>query len=322
MWRDFISLKDHGVPLHAFILAAVAYIGIFTMAIVGGVALDNGLIMFYITFSTILFALAIYFADRHPQWRAAGMIGFFATFILVTKALGLFSVLGATLNWPLVDATIARMDEALGINHPAILRYLADTPSVANVLDRFYNHSREGVIIVGFVLAFTQRRERLYNYVSIYVLALFVTVGVSPFIPSMGTYTHYAIPVDVIARLPMGSGTFYLETFHMLRNGTFDYVGPHDINGIVGFPSFHCVIALLIAYGLHPFRFMRWFGYVMCAGTIVATVPMGGHFAMDVLAGGLLFVASWKLTTSGLPRMAFMRNFLPERLKPSVQPSF
>jgi membrane-associated phospholipid phosphatase len=318
MWRDFISLKEHGIPMHAFLLAAIAYAGIFTIALIGNVALDYGLIIFYITFSAILLAIAIYFADRHPQWRAAGMIGFFGTFILVTKALGLFSVLGATLNWPLVDTAIARADEAVGINHPAILRYLADAQSLSHVLDWFYNHSREGVILVGLSLAFAQKRERLYNYTSIYVMALFVTVGVSPFIPSMGTYTHYAIPADVIGRLPMGSGTFYLETFHMLRNGRFEYLGPHDINGIVGFPSFHCVIALLIAYGLHVFPFIRWFGYVTAVVTIIATVPIGGHFGMDVVAGGLLFVACWKLTTSGLPRLAFLRTFLPEHLKPAM----
>jgi membrane-associated phospholipid phosphatase len=78
-----------------------------------------------------------------------------------------------------------------------------------------------------------------------------------------------------------------------LREGRF-----HDLNlfapvGIISMPSFHATGAVLTAIALWPVRHLRWPVAIYESVMVAATVPMGAHYLVDVVAGvALAFMAA------------------------------
>ena len=65
-----------------------------------------------------------------------------------------------------------------------------------------------------------------------------------------------------------------------------------DTEGIISFPSFHTVLALLAAFALWPVPYARW-PAALLAGLIVLST--GWHYLTDVVAGFLVAAASCAL---------------------------
>jgi membrane-associated phospholipid phosphatase len=80
------------------------------------------------------------------------------------------------------------------------------------------------------------------------------------------------------------------------------------MNGIVQMPSYHTVLVVLFTYA---FRGTGLIGYVIAALNIfmlLAIPPVGGHYLVDVLAGGALAlgaIAVRRATRHGVSRDLF-----------------
>ncbi len=80
-----------------------------------------------------------------------------------------------------------------------------------------------------------------------------------------------------------------MAEFERLRGAADATLGPFDIQGVVTFPSFHTAMALVIAYGAWRLPFMKWPGRHHRRADHHRTVPIGGHYVVDVIAACLLF---------------------------------
>jgi hypothetical protein len=242
------------------------------------------------------------------RWRARVLAACIASLLLMlisTSIIGLNAMLGLTAAMPLIDARLAAMDAALRIDHLAIAAFMAEQRGLASVLAWFYNASGPLVLATGLALAITRRFERLCAYWLIYVACGAVTCLLAALWPAVGTYVFLGIPPLTGPDMPQGAaGTFHLADFERLRAGGAAALGPFDVQGVVTFPSFHCVMALVVAWGLWPLRWLRWFGVASAAVTIVATIPIGGHYVIDVIAGAALFAAVTTAVTAAAPARA------------------
>ena len=70
--------------------------------------------------------------------------------------------------------------------------------------------------------------------------------------------------------------------------------------GIITFPSFHAVLGVMFTLALWPLRLLRWPILVLNFALIAATPIDGGHYFVDVMAGGtigaLAMLAARRLT--------------------------
>ena len=57
------------------------------------------------------------------------------------------------------------------------------------------------------------------------------------------------------------------------------------MKGLVGFPSLHVVLALLVAWSVRQINFWRWIYLAINAVVVIATPIQGGHHLIDVIAG-------------------------------------
>ncbi len=227
------------------------------------------------------------------RWRATRLAGALASVLfmmLTTHAIGLLAMLGLTAGMPLIDAQLAAADLRLGVDHHAIAALAAEHRAAAGLLGHVYNASGPLVVLTGVALALTGQGAHLARYWLIFVATGVITCALSIVLPAVGTYAHLGLPALTGPDMPQGAaGSFHMAEFERLRGAADATLGPFDIQGVVTFPSFHTAMALVIAYGAWRLPFMRWPGVIIAALTIIATVPIGGHYVVDVIAACLLF---------------------------------
>jgi len=80
-----------------------------------------------------------------------------------------------------------------------------------------------------------------------------------------------------------------------LRAGT---QGPLPYAGIVSFPSYHTSMAIILAAATRSNRLVFIASSIVNSLMVVATIPIGYHYLVDLIAGGLiaagaLYAAQW-----------------------------
>ena len=97
--------------------------------------------------------------------------------------------------------------------------------------------------------------------------------------------------------LALDSG-YARELVRLLHDGA-GFISPREAKGLIGFPSYHAVLALLVAWHLRDVKFLRWPALALNLAVIAATPIQGGHHLMDVLAS--FPVAVLAIYFAGLP---------------------
>lgn len=111
------------------------------------------------------------------------------------------------------------------------------------------------------------------------------------FYPAIGNIAHSGLGWLAGAGLPSGSGIYHLEAVTAYREGTGVLLDIRKLEGVVTFPSFHMIMALAVAYGFRTTRWLAWPMAGWCALVAVSTVPIGGHYVVDLIGGTALWCA-------------------------------
>jgi membrane-associated phospholipid phosphatase len=119
-------------------------------------------------------------------------------------------------------------------------------------------------------------------------LAILLTSILSAVVPAMGAFSEYGLP---------GQAN-WLHDLDTLRRGSNLYFVLPDMVGIVSFPSFHTVLAVLAIYitrgtGAVGSLFTIW-NVIM----LFSIAPIGGHYFVDMIGGGVVLAVSVGLVRS------------------------
>jgi hypothetical protein len=100
------------------------------------------------------------------------------------------------------------------------------------------------------------------------------------------------------------AGIWHVAHFEALRPGAMRAIDPAAIEGLVTFPSFHTALAMITAWALLRTRWLAAPAAALNALVVASTVPVGGHYFLDVPAGlaiaaGVIGVLGW--CRMGLP---------------------
>ncbi len=198
----------------------------------------------------------------------------------------------------LMDAELARLDRTLMFGHDpaAVLHDVLGTGWAAHVMSAVY------IVWIGFVpasLAAALVWSRNVSGGAWYVTAVAVdwVLGVATYfaVPSVGPiyalpHLFDSLPVTDVTRL---QGVMWADRLEVLR----DPFATNAVQTIAAFASLHVAItvtACLIAELLGVHRWVRWGLWVFLALTVVSTVYLGWHYAVDALGGVVLgATAAW-----------------------------
>lgn len=213
---------------------------------------------------------------------------------------------GLSLGFPLVDGQLRAGDALLGVDAVSLVENFVALPRLTASLNLVYVHSNWIAVLV--VLAQALRRDARVQAMVCYAGGLLVVTLVSTLLPAIGSIAFAGLDRLEAHGLPADAGTYHLAVFHYYREGGALIDNAH-LSGVAVFPSFHTIMGLIIATSLHGSRFGP-LGILLGAVTLVSTVPIGGHYVVDVAAG----VVVW----AGLMRLAQYRVDLRTPSRPVV----
>lgn len=237
----------------------------------------------------LLAALALWCGIRGLHWRLGDAATVGALFTSGTLLCGLVACLALRLRLPLADELLLGADQFIGLDVGAANLAVAASPLISAVLYQAYDKSALMCVAVIVWHLATGSRAGLWRVFTTAMLAMQVTAIVCIFFPARGATATLGLGALQGAGLPHGAGTYALGTFERFYAGAELLVRPGDLNGIVCFPSFHTVMALVLAQGFAGTP-LRWPATIWAAVTIVSTVPMGGHYASDLIGGFLVWL--------------------------------
>ena len=249
--------------------------------------------------SLLLLGGSQFYQSKRPDPRLSAML-FGAGFLC------LFSAAASVLNYCLltvaggrIDLTLAAIDRSLGFNWPALMIAMAPHTFVTAALFAAYNSALPQIALLLCALGFTPSYVAIYRFciaTSVGALVCIITWSVAP---SFGAISVYGVPAAA-SHMQLALDQNYAQILiNLLAHGP-GFISPVDVKGLIGFPSYHTVLALLTIYYCWPLKLLRWPVLLLNVLVLAATPIQGGHHLVDVLAGvpvtalGLFAAGEWR----------------------------
>jgi len=254
----------------------------------------------------VLTAAGHFLLSRTTRVRLAFVLLSVAQLALLSLLAALLTYIAASVNLPLQDAMLDRWDRLFGLDWPAYYRFMTDTPGLLPYAHLAYAAIALPLLGVPIVLGLTAEYVRLQQYTMASLLTLCVVACISALIPAIGTYQQYDLPTEFATYKATGY-LIQLQRLPMVRNGGLQILNISHIGGIVTFPSFHAAAAILALWGWWGAWWMRPWALMMSLAMLVATPLLGGHYFVDIVAGGavaslaIAFATAIKAQSSALP---------------------
>ena len=288
LWR-----RPHSA-LVAAVWAMCAFAMVFAILLIRRFAIVVDHFSLLVALALLGFLLAVYII--YDRWRGAprlsGLCGALAAISWSGAMAGIISLVGLRYHASMIDAQLAQWDRAAGIDLPSIVAWAADHPVWSNLLATAYDSSFALLFAIAALLAMLRRFDQLWLLAFVFVATIVVSTSISVAWPARGAFAFFNYPASLLARLPEGAGTYHLVKLEYFRDDLSPVLSFANLQGVVTFPSFHCCLALMTIFATWRLRWLFPISVGWNALVIVSTVPIGGHYAIDLPCGALLWLAA------------------------------
>lgn len=241
----------------------------------------------------VLLALALFYRAVRPKPPLAELPAYGALWVVLSASGVICTYCAARLALPLQDAALASFDAWAGFDWVAWTQAVRARPVLNLVLRLAYDSLTLQIPGTLVLLALARVRGRNEELLLATVVSLLLTVAVAALLPAAGPWKHFGYGALEPAGSPyLPSGALALPHFLELRRGAEAAFALEEMQGIITFPSFHTVLAVLF---VHAHRGLRWSLPPVAAlnALMLASVPSeGGHYLADMAAGGVIAVAT------------------------------
>lgn len=181
--------------------------------------------------------------------------------------------------FPIIDNSLVRWDQALGVNLPDILHWMAGHPNFRTILQYAYGILSAETFIIPILLVIFKLKRALNIYLLVFGITFIVGGLIYYFFPT-------ASPVSVF------QSTHFSEFEHVTYLKFYQihhYIEPTTKDGgLIAFPSFHVIYAVIFIYVLREKLWLFFPMLIINLLAIVSTVFLGAHYAVDIIAGVLI----------------------------------
>jgi PAP2 superfamily len=234
------------------------------------------------------------------RWRGDERIALAA---IATGLFIVFTSLGAAFNYLLLPVSAARIDpflmqvdSMLGYDWATFATAVATNPLAASSLRFVYLSVLPQMIVVIIALGFAGKGADLHRFLITGVISALITICFWGFFPSSGPSAYSTLGADVAATGNLVVSPLYgAELTRLMAEGA-TLLSPKDTLGLIAFPSYHTVMALLSVTFLMTFRKVWPLVLAFNVPMAPAILAHGGHHLVDMVAGTLVFVVSLKVT--------------------------
>jgi membrane-associated phospholipid phosphatase len=245
--------------------------------------------------TSVTLSIHLIYTSLRPEPRLAAIAGGLTAVLWGGIAAGVGALAALRTNAPLIDDQLAHADLAPGLNTEALVAWVAGHQWLGSMLDVAYLSAVPLVVVLICLLPWLHREARMWQICFVFVGAAEFCALFTAGTPAVGAIVHYDVSSNILTALPEGAGRFYLHTFEAYRSGYLDRIDIRHMEGVVTFPSFHAVMALMIGYALNDVRRLSIVAWVWSGLIMISTIPIGGHYAVDLVAGAAVWAAFTKL---------------------------
>ena len=199
----------------------------------------------------------------------------------------LLNYLGFTFHRPFIDASLAAADASLGFDWPGYVAWIESVPAADFLLSVAYEASLPQVVVIVLVLGLGARKAELDRFSIAFMVGGLTTILFWTAYPSYGAF-HHRVEVGLpVPEQGLFTTVDYSRYLLALKAGVFSPLRLDELKGLIGFPSFHTVLALLSTWAVWRVRFVGPLVAALNVAVLFAIPGDGGHFLVDV-AGGIL----------------------------------
>lgn len=205
----------------------------------------------------------------------AALLHYTALWIAFALTGAILTYLAASARMPLRDMELYRLDRYLGFHSLAAYFFVHSHKVLQLVLGAAYLSFSPQILLSIIYFALVRRNDRNADLLISAMIALTITATVSALIPAVGPYPF-------LTGKPLLE---YTKTFLMLRATAHPTCQLSKLQGIVTFPSYHTVMAILLVYSHRPP--LKSFAAVLVLNIVMlVAVPVeGNHYLVDMIAG-------------------------------------
>jgi membrane-associated phospholipid phosphatase len=185
------------------------------------------------------------------------------------------------MNIALQDARFLQWDQSLGVSVPGIMAW-APHHWLGNFANRIY-YFLFSMLLVSYLLpALTGKVRAAQQFITSNLIAFAIGLPLFAFFPAVGPWYGYHLPASSVQAVCQHS-------LLLLRTP-----GPYKFQlfGVVCFPSFHTIWALLGANALWCFKPLRIPAALFAGLILLSTMTTGWHYFVDVFAGMVVAAAA------------------------------
>jgi membrane-associated phospholipid phosphatase len=290
--READHQEDSTAQFVRLMAAAFAILIVAESLLATAAHLDCRQLLFLVPWVAALAALCCYghwrcmrkLRDLLVQWLCGALVGNFVMLLVVTA--------GRT-PVPLMDSSLARIDAGMHFSTAAIVHWISRFPALQAGLAVSYHLLKPLTFFALFVPALLGKMDASRRFVLSVLVAGIITSALFAPMPAAGPWVaHGYHPTPIQAHVEA-----YLRQLKSRPSINFDL----SESGIVSFPSFHVVLAILSISALWEFRLMRPLLVILGAAICVSTVTTGWHYFIDVIGGFLVAAAAYLASERLLP---------------------
>lgn len=252
-------------------------------------AVDTGWAWFagyaFTGFASSLAVIAImaaisYLYGRTGRSMAIAEMAYYAALWIAFTTIGVvFTYAMATPRLPLLDEYFARFDAVIGFDWLRWHRSLAGSGFFNAVLGIAYSSLLAQIAVSVLYFSHIRQGERNAELWWNAVVSLALTGLVSALFPALGAFHHFHVDLPKAIHLP-----------HLLalRDGSMTVFPLQEMQGIIAFPSYHTVMAILFTYAYRGKGAWFWLAALLNLLMLLSTPTFGGHYLVDMLSGALI----------------------------------
>ncbi|HVV64446.1 MAG TPA: phosphatase PAP2 family protein [Rhizomicrobium sp.] len=244
-----------------------------------------------------LAAAGAFYGSVRKDEALSSVLACSAFLIVFPAGSALLSYLLVTISGPRIDLTLAAADRAIGFHWPALMALVARYPKANEILKLAYLSVMPQTALLIFALGFGGKTAELYRLSLALALGAVITLAMWTMAPSFGAFSVYTLPDAVAGKLGLALGFDYgHDLVQMLKTGP-GFISPKDLRGIVGFPSYHTLQAVMLMWYARTLRLWRWPAILLNLVVLVATPIQGGHHLVDMFGGAVVTLAAISLAS-------------------------
>ncbi len=211
----------------------------------------------------------------------------------------------ATLGGPLYDNGLAAADAALGLDWLAWYDFIAGHPVLQRLLTLAYSSLLPQILLSVFWFSLVGWEHRNVELLTNAMLAVLLTTLLFHLFPALG-------PGIAMASFREA----YVDELVSLRGGSLPLVNVMHLKGVIAFPSYHAVLAVLFTYAHR--RSWPFIPLAAVNGLMLLSIPSeGGHYLVDVLAGVVVAALTILATSALMQRRKLRWPVYPPRASPT-----